>query len=114
MAGRGRKPVRPGTLKALADVLPAVSDQLHLDRKVQEMALLALWPQLVGASYAAHTRAMALKKRGDKQTLLVKVANAALASDLSFQLPVLQEALNRYEPQTGLKVDAIHLMVGSL
>ncbi len=113
MAGR-KKPARVGELRSLVDILPAVSEALQLDRKVQEMALLALWPQLVGATYAAHTRAVALKKRGDKFTLLVKVANAALASDLSFQLPVFLEALNRYQPQTGYRVDAIQLQVGSL
>lgn len=115
---RTRKPERTGSLSSLGDVLPILYDDLNMEKKVNEFALMALWPQLVeslaGAMMAGQTRAIRLKKQGYLTVLMVKVSNAALASELSFQLAHLKEALNQYAPQTGLTVDQIQLLVGSL
>jgi hypothetical protein len=113
-----KKPQRVGSLSSLGDVLPGLYRDLDMDKKVNEFALLGLWPSLVqtflGVSGAAQTRAFRLRKQGYQTVLMVKVSNAALASELSFQLMHLKEALNGYTPQTGLTVDRIQLMVGSL
>lgn len=115
---RGRKIKRAGSLSAFSEVLPRVCEDLALDKKVNEMALLALWPKQVagiaGQAAAENTRAVRLRKQGYQTILSVKVTNAALASELSFQLPALKDALNAYAPQTGLKVDQIQLSVGTL
>jgi len=112
------KPTRTGSLNSLAQVLPGVCDGLQLDKKINELAFLALWPRqaegICGKSTAESTKAIKLKKQGEKIILLVKVAHAALASELGFQLPAMKEALNRFHPQTGISVDHIQLVVGSL
>jgi hypothetical protein len=115
-----RKPQKadsPSALTSLADILPAVCRDLALDRKVNELALLALWPKQVemlsGAVVAAQTKAVRLKKQGNRTILVVKVASAALASELGFQVPGLKEALNRFQPQTGILLDQIQFSVGA-
>jgi hypothetical protein len=112
------KPKRIGSLSSLANVLPGVCDGLQLDKKINELALMALWPKqvegLCGKVAADSTRAVRLKKQGYKTLLMVKVSNSALASELSFQVHALKDALNRFQPQTGITVDQIQLVVGSL
>ncbi|HEY9686030.1 MAG TPA: DUF721 domain-containing protein [Coleofasciculaceae cyanobacterium] len=115
-----RKPQKPDSLSALtslADILPAVCRDLALDRKVNELALLALWPKqvemLAGAVAASQSKAIRLKKQGDRTILVVKVASATLASELGFQVPALKDALNRFHPQTGIMLDQIQLSVGA-
>jgi hypothetical protein len=118
MKRRTRKPERAGSLVSLADVLPVLYQDLDLEKKVNEFALLALWPamatSLLGVEAAAQTRAVRLKKQGARTVLLVKVTSAALASELSFHLPAIQAALNGYTPQIGLRVDRIQLSTGVL
>jgi hypothetical protein len=116
-----RKPQKPessSAITSLADILPAVCRDLALDHKVNELALLALWPsqveKLSGAVAAAQSKAIRLKKQGNRTILVVKVASAALASELGFQAPALKEALNRFHPQTGIVLDQIQLSVGAL
>lgn len=113
-----KKPNRVGSLSAFSEVLPKVCQDLELDKKVNEMALLALWPAqvagLAGQSASENTRAIRLRKQGYQTILSVKVTNAALASELSFHIPSLKAALNGYKAQTGLTVDQIKLSVGSL
>lgn len=113
-----KKPSRVGSLSAFSDVLPQICQNLELDKKVNEMALLALWPnqvsQLAGAVIGQNTRAVRLRKQGYQTVLLVKVANAALASELTFHIPALLNALNGYKAQTGLTVDRIQVSVASL
>ncbi len=115
---RGKKPTRVGSLSSLTDLLPAFSRDIGLERKVNEMALLALWISQVtivaGPEAAEQSRATRLKKQGNQVLLQVKVSNAALASELGFHLPAIREGLNRFSPQTGLMVDRIQLSVGIL
>jgi hypothetical protein len=113
-----KKPKRVGSLSAFADILPQVCQNLELDKKVNELALLALWPVQVagvaGQAASQNTRAVRLIKQGYQTILAVKVSNASLASELSFHVPVLKAALNGYKAQTGLTIDQIKLSVGSL
>ena len=115
---KSTKPKRVGSLASFAQVLPGVCDDLKLDRKINEMAFLALWPKqtedICGKIAAENSRAVRLAKHGDKICLFVKVTHATLASEMGFQLPALKEALNRFQPQTGIRVDQIRLDVGSL
>ena len=116
-----KKPVQPkriGSLSSLAQVLPGVCDGLQLDKKINELAVLALWPRQVegicGKIAMENSKAVRLKKQGNKTLLMVKVQHAALASELAFHLGDLKDALNRFHPQTGITVDVIQLVVGSL
>ena len=108
------KPQRAGSLASFAEVLPQLCKQLDFDQKVQEMSLLALWPSLVGERYAELTRAVSVRKKGNKTVLYVRVLNAAVASDLSFQTESLKTMLNGFAPQTGVKLDGIQFTIGSL
>jgi hypothetical protein len=109
-----KKPQRVGSLSSLAGVLPQLCEQLDMNRKVQELSLLSVWPTLVGERYASQTRASAVKKKGARTVLYVKVASASVASELSFQSEGLKEMLNGFAPQTGIKLDAIQFSIGSL
>ncbi len=113
-----KKPKRTGSLMAFSEVLPQVCQNLQLDKKVNEMAFLSLWPSQVagiaGKTAAEQTQAVRLRKQGYKTILAVKVSNAALATELSFHVPALKDALNAFKPQTGLSIDQIQLSVGSL
>lgn len=116
---KGKKPGRVGSLAAFSDVLPQLCQSLELDKKVNELALLALWPQQVTAvmgqsQVAQQSRAVRLRKQGYQMVLAVKVANAALASEMSFHLPALIGRLNAFKAQTGLTVDRIQLTVGNV
>jgi len=116
-----KKPAQPkriGSLSSLAQVLPGVCDGLQLDKKINELAVLALWPRQVegicGKIAMENSKAVRLKKQGDRTLLLVKVKHATLASELAFHLGALKDTLNRFHPQTGITVDVIQLVVGSL
>lgn len=115
---KSAKPVRAGSLSSLAQVLPGVCDDLKLDDKINELAFMALWPRQVegicGKTVAESTRAVKLKKNGLKMVLLVKVAHASLATELGFHVTTLKDALNRFQPQTGIAIDQIQLTVGSI
>jgi hypothetical protein len=115
---RTRKPDRVGSLNSLADVLPVLCEQLDLENKVNELAFLRLWPsrvtELMGLEAASQTQAVKLRKQGNRLTLLVKVAHAALAAELGFHVLALQTALNQFEPQTGISIHRIQFVVGSI
>lgn len=105
-------------VSSLADVLPALCRDLSLDQKVNELAFLALWDSQVtaiaGPMVAGQTRAVRLQQRGARRILLVRVGHAALAAELGFHVAALKEALNRFEPQTGVRIDHIQLTVGAV
>lgn len=113
-----KKPERAGSLNTLGGILPDLCRELDWDRKVNEMAFLRLWkPQAaacMGADSAAQTQAIKLRKQGARVILMVKVAHAVLASELSFYTQTLRDALNQFEPQTGVKIHQIQWIVGSL
>lgn len=115
---RPRKPDRIGSLNSLADVLPGLCQELDLENKVNELAFLRLWPSqvtaLMGLESASQTQAIKLRKQGNRLTLLVRVAHAALASELSFHVQALQAALNGFEPQTSIRIDRIQFVVGAV
>ncbi|MEM0951387.1 MAG: DciA family protein [Cyanobacteria bacterium P01_H01_bin.74] len=107
---------RKGSMAVLSEVLPKVCEAVALDKKVNELAFLALWPgqatKLIGEHAVQYTRAVRVYHKAGKNTLLVMVANASLASELSFFLPALQAGLNAFSPQTQITIDQIQLQVG--
>ena len=118
MAKRTRKPEREGSLSSLAGVLPALCQELDFDRKVNELAFLRLWAfqatAVIGAELASQTKAIKLRRQGARVILMVKVSHATLASELSFHTKTLQDALNQFEPQTGVRIHQIQFTVGTL
>jgi hypothetical protein len=117
-SSRSKKPKRTGSMALFADVLPVLYKDLKLDKKVNEFAFLALWPQAVtavlGVEIAMQTQATRLRRQAGKTTLYAKVSSAALASELGFYTTALQKTLNAYAPQTGITIQRIQLQVGSL
>jgi hypothetical protein len=117
-AFKPKKPQRVGSMALFGDVLPTLYRDLEMDKKVNEFAFLALWPQVVcaavGMDIATQTQAIRLKKQGNRTILLAKVSCSALASELSFYTSTLQQALNAYAPQTGITIQRIQLSVGSV
>jgi hypothetical protein len=115
---RSKKPERSGTLNILADVLPELCRTLDLDNKINELAFLRLWPSqaatLLGTEAAAQTKAVKLKKQGNRRIRVVRVQHAALASELAFYTQALQAALNQFEPQTGIQIHRIQFVVGAI
>lgn len=112
-----KKQQRAGSLVSLGDVLPGLYQELEMDKKVNEFALLSLWPQvltgILGSDIAMQTQAVKLKKTAGKTVLHIKVSSAPMASEISFYTKALQDALNAYTPQTGIKVDRLELRVGT-
>ena len=107
-----KKPKRQGTpMTGIENILPIVGQQLNLEAKVQEWAVLALWAQLLPEPYCSHTKAVKIKRTGPKLTLLVKATNAAVASQLTFQLESWRQKLNDYARETGIHLDAIQLVL---
>ena len=105
----------------LSDILPALCQQLAFDQKIGEFSVLKLWDQelkklLPQPHWQGATQAVAVHRtphadKDDDAVLTVRVKSAPQAAELSFHLETLREALNRYAPQTGIKLTHIHLQV---
>jgi hypothetical protein len=99
---------------ALSDILPAVTQAMGWEAKVQELALLSLWPTVcapLNPAYAQKSQAWGVAKRGVKRLLQVSVEDALMASELNFAKEALLEGLNAYAPQTGLLLDGLDIKV---
>ena len=99
---------------ALERLLNKVSHEMGLEQKANELALLRLWDRCVAERFRGSTKAVKVLKKSGQKRLLVQVAHAALASDLSFSLEACCQALNQYTAQTGIRLDKIELRVGPL
>lgn len=108
---RKKRASRP--IESVSQVLPTVGRQLHLDQKVQEWSVLALWEQIVDSAFQNTTRALKIQSMGGQKQLVVLVTNHALASELTFCLEEYRDRLNGFFPQTGLKIDKIKLRMGA-
>ena len=67
-------------LTRIGEVLPSVLKRLGLEQRFKEQAVLALWPDVVGAELASRTRAT----RIDKGVLYVYVDHGAWMQELHF------------------------------
>jgi hypothetical protein len=86
-----------------------VSQQLALDEKIGEMALLRLWPDIVPPEFKDKTQAIQVKRQNGKKIYQIKAQHAACAAQLSFHIPALLEALNSYAGQTGCQIDKLEI-----
>jgi hypothetical protein len=106
---------KPPAFRAIKDLLPAVSRLLHLDTKVNELAVLTLWKTAVPEAFREKSKALRVMVREGQPTVLkVRVSDNIAATELGFHLSACMDALNRYTPQTGIRVDRIQLSIGRL
>lgn len=110
---RSQKGLQKRPAVFLGDVLSQVSRDLALDQKVNEMALLTLWAQVVEVPLRDRSLALRLLNRNGNKILRVKVKDAATAGELSFQIEAICEKLNQFEPQTGIRVAGLEIKIGS-
>lgn len=103
----------PTPAEKLSSILPKLCEEIHFDDRVKEMSLLRLWEQLVPEPFKTHTSAKAVKKVGGKTVLMVHVRDAAMASELSFNLDQFKTMVNDFSGQTGIRLDDIRVRVGS-
>jgi hypothetical protein len=101
-------------IASVAQILSQVTENLAIDQKVHELALLALWPQVVEDSLRDRTKAVRIVQEAGRHILWVRVKDAVTAGELSFQTETIREKLNQYSPQTGLSLHGIRLKIGSL
>ncbi len=102
----------------LQSIFPELVKRLGLERRTQEFSVLSLWAvvlsEILSADLLEKTEAVKLKQVGQKRQLLVRVEDAALASELMFHRTALLSKINAYTPQTGLRIDEIVLRVGKV
>jgi hypothetical protein len=105
MAKRMNQPPR-----RLEGILHAVSQQLQLDQKVQEFAVLAAFERLLPTP----VKRVRLKRNGNNQghTLWVTVADALSAAEMSMSVAQYQDRLNQLTPQTGIVIHSIRVRMG--
>lgn len=90
-------PQRQGRARAVADLMPAVDGTGFKRFGFAQGALVARWPEIVGAAYARHSRPEALKfARGEKSAGTLEIAiTGALAPMLRHVEPQIVERVNR-------------------
>jgi hypothetical protein len=88
---------RQGRARSVADVMPAVGGTGFKEFGFAQGALVARWPEIVGAAYARHSRPGALKfARGEKTAGTLEIAiTGALAPMLAHVEPQIIERVNR-------------------
>jgi hypothetical protein len=107
---------------ALGTVLPAVATNLGLERKAAEMALCALWPSVVGAHWAKHSKAVkvetpkatphyGVKASGRQAVLVVAVSSPLVVSQLQLQQAGFLAKLNAYQQQTGIVLGGLRFSI---
>ncbi len=104
----------PRQAESLATILHQVSQDLALDEKIGEMALLRLWPTVVPKAFVATSEAVNVRRQNQRRILIVHAANSATASQLSFSLSTILDSLNGYAQQTGCRLDRIDIKVAPL
>lgn len=103
----------PTPAEKLSSILPKLCEEIHFDDRVKEMSVLRLWEQLIPEPFKTHTKAKALQRLGGKMVLMVSVQNAAMASELSFNLETFKTLMNDFSGETGILIDDIRVRVGS-
>lgn len=88
---------RQGRVRSVADVMPAVGGTRFKQFGFAQGALVARWPEIVGAAYARHSRPEALKfARGEKTAGTLEIAiTGALAPMMRHVEPQIIERVNR-------------------
>lgn len=88
---------RQRRVRSVADLVPAVGGTAFKRFGFAQGALVARWPEIVGAAYARHSRPEALRfARGEKSGGTLEIAiTGALAPMLGHVEPQLIERINR-------------------
>jgi len=82
-------------------ILPGVIDQLGLDRRMQEQALLSLWPSLVDPIYASRSMPLYIDGQG---MVVIAAENGSTAQELSFLKTKLLAQLQQIGVGLGLTI----------
>lgn len=93
MTTRGGGPIR------LGDVLGGVLDRHGLGDQVKQLAVLDLWPEVVGQHIAAATRARDVSEA----TLIVEVRSSGWLMELNMMKGDLLRRVNERVPDAPLK-----------
>jgi len=93
MTRRGTGPIRVG------DVLGGVLEQHGLGDQVKHMAVLGLWPEIVGEHIAAATKARGVSEA----TLIVEVRSSGWLMELNMMKGDLLRRVNERVPDTPLQ-----------
>ena len=104
------KKLRPaGQPTTVATLLPAITQQLGLNQKVQQWSVLSLWPIVVQESFKEYTQAVKIQDLDNAEgaCLLVWVAHSTLAHELTFYQQEYCQKLNSYSRQTGIIIARI-------
>lgn len=90
-------PQRRGRVRAVADLVPTIGGAAFKRFGFAQGALVARWPEIVGAAYARHSRPGALRfARGEASGGTLEIAiTGALAPMLKHVEPQLIERVNR-------------------
>lgn len=108
MSDKSRKRMS-GEALPVSQILSAVGKNIHLDRKVQEWTVLALWDRVIDPPFQGKTRATRLKRSRQQNELVVQASHAVVAADLTFFLEEYRIRLNAFAPQTGLEIHRIRI-----
>ncbi len=93
------RPRRPARRNRLSDVVTRqLARRGYVDEKTDD-AIQSAWSDVVGESFARHTRIGAI----DRGTLLVTVAHSAISQELAFRKAQILAELRRRLPQHGIK-----------
>ncbi|MDX2085960.1 MAG: DciA family protein [Candidatus Melainabacteria bacterium] len=113
-ASRRKSPHFTGEPSSVGVLLPQVGRLLGLEDKARELALLALWPQVVDPPYRDSSRAVrVLVQPNGQKRLLVRVLDGVTAAQLGFCAERYCQQLNAYAPQTGFYLAGIDFKVSS-
>ena len=108
---RHRKPTRKSSdALPVADILASVGKTLNLDQKVQEWAVLSLWERVIDPCFQTQTRAARVRRVRNQNELVIQVASATVAAELTFSLETYRERLNVFAPQTGLTIHRLKVV----
>jgi hypothetical protein len=89
-------PSRPAA-KSVAALIAGVIDPVVRKRGLARAELLAWWPDIVGAAYAAHVVPERIRwSRGGETSTLVVRCDPAMALQFSYELDRVRERLNSY------------------
>jgi predicted nucleic acid-binding Zn ribbon protein len=90
---------RGGEPSPLSDVLKSLLSRGKLGARVEQTAVLAAWPSIVGAQIAAVTEARAVAEDG---TLFVHVRTHSWMTELSLREPEILVAIHAQLPELDI------------
>lgn len=101
---KSERPLRnqKSSFDSVDNILNEIVDRLGLDRRLNEHALLNLWPQIVGEVFASKTRPLFVDYENN---LVIAALNASVAQELSFYKQQITAQLKQAARTTGVKIN---------